>query len=211
VTSEVVNKKRVDFGQDLDLDGKNETADVLSQVTVEAFEDVTVPEGAFANTARVVNKTTLTVFSSAGAGSVTVVTNQTIWFAPGVGPVKRNIVLQADGGLTESSIEDLVDVSTSTARQVALATNDMIYDPKTQRVYASIPGNPGSIRSIDPTTGDVGTPIPVGSEPMKLALSDNGQYLYVGLDGEAAVQRVDLTTQKAGPKFKVLPGSPWVG
>lgn len=221
VTSEVVNKKGVNFGQDLDLprDGKNETADVLSQVTVEKFEDVTVPKGTFTNTAKVVHKTTITVFSSAGFGSATVVSTETVWFAPNLGPVKRTIVLQGDGGqITETSTEELVDVF------LALATNDIIYDPTTKKIYASIPGNPGSIRSIDPATGDIGPPIQVGNEPLKLAISNNGQYLYVGLDGEGAVQRVDLTTQTAGLKFslgsdptfgtyyvqdiEVLPGSP---
>src|SRR5262249_49952992 len=38
----------------------------------------------------------------------------------------------------------------------------------------------------------------IGSEPGKLALSDNGQYLCVVLDGAAAVRRFDLTTQLAG-------------
>lgn len=201
VTSEVVNRKGVNYGQDLDLDGKNETADILSQVTVEAFEDVTVPKGTFVNTARVIHKATITVFSSAGFGSVTATGTQTVWFAPNLGPVKRATVFQSEGQPTESSSEELVDVLT--AKQISLVTNDLIYDPKTQTIYASLPGSPGSIRSINPTTGDIGPPIPVGNEPLKLAISDNGQYLYVGLDGEAAVQRIDLTTQTAGMKFSL--------
>ena len=111
VTSEVVNKKRVNFGQDLDSDGKNETADVLGQVTVEAFENVTVPKGTFANAAKVVHTTTITVFSSAGLGSVKVIGTQTVWFAAGLGPVKRTIVLQGDGQATESVAEELVDAT----------------------------------------------------------------------------------------------------
>ena len=225
VTSEVVNKTGVDFGQDLDLppDGKNETANVLLQVTVEKFEDVTVPKGTFSNVVKIVQKATLSVFSSSGFGSATVVSTQTVWFAPGVGPVKRTIEIQdVTNQVTESSTEELVDVFT--AKQISLTTNDIIYDPDTQRIYASIPGSPGSIRSIDPATGNIGPQIPVGNEPFKLALSNNGQFLYVGLDGEAAVQRVDLTTQTTGAKFslgsdsffgpynvediEVLPGSP---
>jgi FG-GAP-like repeat len=109
VTSEVVNKKSLNYGQDLDSDGKNETADVLSEVTVEAFEDVTVPKGTFANAAIVVHKTTITVFSSAGLGSVKVVGIQTVWFAPGVGPIKRTVLLQQDSQFLESSEEELID------------------------------------------------------------------------------------------------------
>lgn len=109
VTTEVVNKKRVNFGQDLDSDGKNETANVLSQVTVEVFEDVTVPKGTFTNAAKVVQKTTITVFSSAGLGSQTVVGTQTVWFAPGIGPIRRTVLLQQDGQFLESSDEQLID------------------------------------------------------------------------------------------------------
>ncbi|MDH4087748.1 MAG: hypothetical protein OEV27_04530 [Nitrospira sp.] len=111
VTSEVVNKKGVNFGQDLDSDGKNETADVLSQVTVETFEDVTVPKGTFSNAAKVVHKTTITVFSSAGLRPITVVGTQTVWFAPDLGPVKRTMVLQADEQATESVTEELVNAT----------------------------------------------------------------------------------------------------
>ena len=182
----MLNKKGVDFGQDIDLppDGKNETANVLAQVTVESLESVTVPKGMFSNVAKIVQKTTVTVFSSAGAGSLTVVDTQTIWFAPGIGPVKRQEIIQDDSGQSiETSSEELVDVFI--AKQVSLATNDIIYDPNTKMIYASTPGGPGTITPIDPTTGTIGTPISVGNEPMKLARSDNGQYLYVGLDGKA--------------------------
>src|SRR5205807_10663315 len=43
--------------------------------------------------------------------------------------------------------------------------------------------------------------IVVGSEPGKLALSDDGRSLYVALDGSAAVRRIDLGTQTAGLQF----------
>lgn len=111
VTSEVVKQTRVNFGQDLDKDGKNETADVLSQVTVEAFQNITVPKGTFTNVAKTVHKTTITVFPSTGAQSVKVIGTQTLWFAPNVGAVKRTMVLQADGQATESVTEELVDAT----------------------------------------------------------------------------------------------------
>ncbi len=212
LSSDIVNKQGLDFGRDLDSDGKNETANLHSQVTIEAFEAVTVPKGRFTNAARAVTITTLTLFSSAGFGSRTAVTTQTIWFAPGVGPVKRMTVIQADGGFQATSTEELIDYGTDglVVRQVALAANDLMYDPKTQKIYASVPGNPGSIRSIDPTTGDIGPGISVGSQPKKLALSGNGQYLYFGLDGEGAFQRLDLASQTPSPKFS-LGSDPFLG
>ncbi|MGB7923645.1 MAG: FG-GAP-like repeat-containing protein [Pyrinomonadaceae bacterium] len=92
-------------------------------------------------------------------------------------------------------------------RQVTLTTNDIIYDPFTRMIYASVPSSAGingnSIVAINPFTGAVGSPIFVGSEPGKLALSDNGQYLYVALDGAASVRRFDLATQTPGLQFAV--------
>jgi hypothetical protein len=129
-----------------------------------------------------------------------------------------------DGQSEESSIEELVDfLAADPLTPLSLATNDIIYDPNTKLIYASTPGSPGTIVPIDPVTRIVGTPIPVGNEPKKLALSDNGQYLYVSLDEEGAVQRVDLLSKTAGHKFslgsdsngmfyvedlEVLPGNP---
>lgn len=93
------------------------------------------------------------------------------------------------------------------ARQVALAARDLVYDRVTRRIYASVPSRAGAIGNsvvpIDPRNGAVGTPIPVGSEPNRLALSDDGHYLYVGLDGAGAVRRVDLRAQTAGLQFSL--------
>ena len=90
-------------------------------------------------------------------------------------------------------------------RQITLATKDLVYDPLTQRIYASVPSSAGaignSITQIDPVPGTIGASVSIGSEPGKLAISDNSQYIYVALDGAAAVRRFDLTTQTAGLQF----------
>jgi len=110
---------------------------------------------------------------------------------------------------------------------VSLQTNDIIYDPVSDTIYASVPSSAGlpngnSIVPINPVTGALGAPIFVGSEPNRLAVSDNGQYLYVALDGAAQVRRVNLFSKTAeiqfplgssnGPLYaqdlEVLPGQP---
>jgi DNA-binding beta-propeller fold protein YncE len=113
-------------------------------------------------------------------------------------------------------------------RQIPLATNDILYDPFTQKIYASVPSGAGgignSITVIDPVEGDVGASVFIGSEPGKLAISDDGRYLYAALDGAAAVRRFNIPEQAAelqfslgfdpsfGPFFvediEVLPGNP---
>jgi trimeric autotransporter adhesin len=89
-----------------------------------------------------------------------------------------------------------------------LPVNDIVYNTKDSLIYASIPGYAGenlgnSIGAIDPTTGVLQKTIFVGSEPNRLALSDDGTQLFVGLDGAAAVRQVNLTTGTAGIQFSL--------
>ena len=78
-------------------------------------------------------------------------------------------------------------------RQIALPTNDLLYDRFTQRIYASIPGSVpaigNTITAIDPVTGSLGPSVFIGSQPGRLAISDGGEYLYAGLDGSGSVRR----------------------
>src|SRR5688572_20416547 len=88
--------------------------------------------------------------------------------------------------------------------KLQLQTNDLVFDSATQKVYASIPGNVSfgnSLAPIDPITGIVSTPVFVGSDPSRLAVSTNNQFLYVGLDGTSAVRRFDLQSQTPGLQF----------
>lgn len=85
-------------------------------------------------------------------------------------------------------------------RKVDLASNDLVFDPHSGMLYASVPGSApamgNSVVPIDPQSGALGTPIPVGSDPNFMTLSDDGHYLYVTLEEGAAIQRVDLRTQQ---------------
>jgi len=95
---------------------------------------------------------------------------------------------------------------------VSLMANDLVYDSGQQLLYASIPSIAGpaignSVVPIDPATGIVGNPIFVGSEPNKLALSSDNSVLWVGLDGGAAVRKVNLVTHTAGVSFPLGGGT----
>jgi YVTN family beta-propeller protein len=65
--------------------------------------------------------------------------------------------------------------------EISLVANDILYDPFSRRIYASVPGGAGtagnSVTVIDPATRAIGASVFVGSEPGQLAISDNGQYL----------------------------------
>ncbi len=98
-------------------------------------------------------------------------------------------------------------------RSIPLAVNDLIYDPATGLVYASVAGTikpfgsrqpipiANSIVPIDPRDGTLGSPVFVGSDPNRLARSDDGRFLYVGLDGAFAVRRLSLPSLAPGLQF----------
>jgi hypothetical protein len=90
-------------------------------------------------------------------------------------------------------------------RQVRLLAQDLVYDPRSRRIYASTsaaaPIQPNSVVPIDPLTGVMEPPIFVGGSPAKMAVSDDGQYLYVALEDLPAVRRIELPTRTAGLQF----------
>jgi len=88
-----------------------------------------------------------------------------------------------------------------------LMTRDMIYEAGTGRLYVSVyggvPGLGNTLTALDPRTLTVGVSTWVGSEPGKLAKSDNGQYIYAAINNGAAVRRFDVATQTAGLQFNL--------
>jgi len=91
---------------------------------------------------------------------------------------------------------------------VPIINNSMIYNPINGLFYLSVPSAAGApygntVVSIDPLTGAIGIPVPVGSEPNRLAITSDGRYLWVALDGAAAVRKVDLVTGTAGLQFSI--------
>jgi hypothetical protein len=106
--------------------------------------------------------------------------------------------------------------------------NDIMYNAAHQVIYLSVPGAAptaaNSIAVLDLASASITSSTPAGTDPDALAISDDDQYLYAGIDGTAAVERfalpslsLDLTIplgQNAtyGPYYaldlQVAPGSP---
>jgi len=106
--------------------------------------------------------------------------------------------------------------------------DDLVWDANTSKIYVSMPGTQGewgdTIAIVDPVANTVTNTPFLGSDPDRLSLSSDGQYLYVGLNGENAIQRLalpDFTVNTAwnlginssdGPYFaldlQAAPGSP---
>jgi DNA-binding beta-propeller fold protein YncE len=72
-------------------------------------------------------------------------------------------------------------------------------------LYASVPGTVptygNSVVTIDPATGAITGSVFVGSDPGVVAISDDGQVLYVALGGSQSIRRVSLSPLAAGLEF----------
>jgi IPT/TIG domain len=82
---------------------------------------------------------------------------------------------------------------TTLVRSVNIVPQDIAWDSVHGELLASISStaavSPNSIVTIDPVSGNVGTPVAAGNNPHLLSISSDSSYLWVGLDGDNAVQR----------------------
>ncbi len=73
---------------------------------------------------------------------------------------------------------------------------DVIWDAAHSKLYASLASTdavaPNTVVAVNPVTGVAGTPVAAGSNPDLLSISSDSSYLWVGLDGGSAVQRLLL-------------------
>jgi trimeric autotransporter adhesin len=114
------------------------------------------------------------------------------------GNLNFTVTTPAPGGGTSAPL--------SYTAYISIPNNGMAVNPVNGLFYVSVPSSAGApygncVVSVDPETGALGTPIPVGSEPDQLAISSDGTTLWVGLDGASAVREVNLITGVAGMQF----------
>jgi sugar lactone lactonase YvrE len=87
---------------------------------------------------------------------------------------------------------------------------DLAWDSVRGRLYASVRSDdaryPNEVVAIDPQTGTVVARVSPGAGPGALAIADDASKLYVTLDGEAAVARIDLATFTRDLRFLVGTG-----
>ena len=92
---------------------------------------------------------------------------------------------------------------------LVIAPSAVVSVPSTGMLYAAIPAsasnNPNTVIPVNPTTGALGTPIPVGNNPILLAASGDGKYLYVALSVDQTVQRINLQTMAVERTFPYGP------
>ncbi len=104
----------------------------------------------------------------------------------------------APGGGTSSQFDFV------TYRALPINVKDMVYDPVKQKIFATVDLNspdPNKLYEIDPFTGTVDSKTFIGSGPNRIAISDDGQVIYVGIDGALAIRRFDPANLMAGNQF----------
>ncbi len=97
-----------------------------------------------------------------------------------------------------------VNPASAAGSQIAVYSaggNDLVWDAATANIYVSMPGVQGdsgdAIGIVDPVAGTVTNSGFLGSDPGKIALSSDSQYLYMALNGANAIEQLAL------PSFSV--------
>jgi hypothetical protein len=80
--------------------------------------------------------------------------------------------------------------------EIDQASNGIVYDPVNQVIYLSVPGNAptngNTISVVSLASGTITSSAFAGSEPDAIAISDDSQFLYAGIDGASKVKRFKL-------------------
>ena len=129
----------------------------------------------------------------------------TLYAANTVPPGAYALTVSGSSSTLQRSVGAQLQVAPPAVSLDSLLVNQLLYDPGRQRLYASVPeqagANGNTIAVIDPAKKMVEQFIAVGADPNALAMTDDGQFLYVGLDAAGEVQRVNLVTRVAELKF----------
>ena len=85
----------------------------------------------------------------------------------------------------------------SVYRSVNVPATDILYDPFSRMLYATVPAvatniAANSLVQIDPLSGTVGTPVVLGNGPNVMAETADGSYLYIGFSGNNTLGQFDL-------------------
>jgi hypothetical protein len=113
-----------------------------------------------------------------------------------VGNVTVTLSNPAPGGGTSNTATIKVIAGSNYLRTVNLPTNALLWNSQQNVIYAAIPAiaitNASNVVAIDPASGNVIASVPMPAEPTQLAISDDQQYLYVGMTATAAIARLKL-------------------
>ena len=129
-----------------------------------------------------------------------------------VGTVDVSVVNPGPGGGTSSVLKLKCIAGDNRVRTVSLPSNSLVWDPKQQRIYATIQAsassNASSVVAIDPSSGSVVASQIMPSEPDLLAISGDQQYLYVSLPAISSIARLKLPSLAPDIQFNAYGSTP---
>ncbi len=129
-----------------------------------------------------------------------------------VGTVDISVVNPGPGGGTSSVLKLNCIAGDNRVRTVSLPSNSLVWDPKQQRIYATIQAsassNASSVVAIDPSSGSMVASQVLPSEPDLLAISGDQQYLYVSLPAISSVARLKLPSLAPDIQFNAYGSTP---
>lgn len=102
------------------------------------------------------------------------------------------------------------DCTAATFSVINLTSNDLIYSPLNDTIYASVPNsastNPNSLTPINPHTAALGSPIAIGFNPQDVVISDDGANIYTVFGGRLGVQPLVVSSLALGTPFFITGG-----
>jgi hypothetical protein len=127
--------------------------------------------------------------------------------SPGTGTATVHTPGGGTSAARQMTIRSVGDAVVNDLRTVAFSAGDIVYDPHSNRIYASLTSDAGArantVVAIDPATGEITGSVGVGSNPGRMALSDDGTALWVALNGSGDVRRVAIPALTAGTAFSL--------
>jgi hypothetical protein len=85
--------------------------------------------------------------------------------------------------------------------------NNLVWNATTAKLYVSMPGVQGdsgdAIGIVDPVAVSVSSSGFIGSDPAALSVTDNGEYAYVALYGQNAIQQLSFPGFTAGTTWNL--------
>ena len=95
----------------------------------------------------------------------------------------------------------------TTVRTMNLFPNDIVWDSALGKLLLTFPStdttNPNTVATVDPVAMSLGSPVAAGNDPNRMAISSDGSYLWVGLEGDDTVQRFLLPSLSKDIAFPV--------
>lgn len=105
------------------------------------------------------------------------------------------------------AFSSIVSAQLFSYKLVDQVVNDIAYSRSTGMIYASVPSIGGqygnNIVVVDPRSGLIVNSAFAGSEPNRIELTNDGNYLYVALNGSSSVKRFVLSNMVSDLSFSL--------